>query len=270
MAYMTQKDLANTEVDCVRTRQIADGVHIVQDTIAQAESRYGRKAGSVTLLAATKTRDVGEIMAALRAGVRVIGENRPQEIVAKAEILRKEAAREGLSVGVNGGINSEIPLYLIGQLQSNKINKVLPLANGIQSIDGIELAQKISTRAQNLGLCTDVMLEVNVSGEATKSGCAPERAIDEALAISSLPSLNLRGFMTLGARVNDEKVVRSGFAALREIRDCVSEQLAQDHDENSTKLELSMGMSGDFAWAIAEGSTMVRIGSAIFGPRAFV
>lgn len=264
---MTQKDLANTEVDCVRARQIADGVHSVQDAIAQAESHYGRKAESVTLLAATKTRDVGEIMAALRAGVRVIGENRPQEIVAKAEILRAEAAREGLSVGVNG----EIPLYfLIGQLQSNKINKVLPLANGIQSVDGIELAQKISTRTQNLGLCTDVMLEVNVSGEATKSGCAPERAIDEALAISSLPALNLRGFMTLGARVDDEKIVRSGFAKLREIRDCVSEQLAQDYDGNSAKLELSMGMSGDFAWAIAEGSTMVRIGSAIFGPRAFV
>ena len=263
---MTQKDLANTEVDCVRTRQIADGVHIVQDTIAQAESRYGRKAGSVTLLAATKTRDVGEIMAAIHAGVSVIGENRPQEIVAKAEILRAEAAKEGL----NFGINSEIPLYLIGQLQSNKINKVLPLANGIQSVDGIDLAQKISARAQNLGLCTNVMLEVNVSGEVTKSGCAPERAIDEALAISSLPSLNLCGFMTLGARVNDEKIVRSGFAALREIRDCVSEQLAQDYDGNSAKLELSMGMSGDFAWAIAEGSTMIRIGSAIFGPRAFV
>ena len=167
-------------------------------------------------------------------------------------------------------MNGEIPLYLIGQLQSNKINKVLPLANGIQSVDGIELAQKISARAQNLGLCTDVMLEVNVSGESTKSGCAPERAIDEALAISSLPALNLRGFMTLGARVDDEKIVRSGFAKLREIRDCVSEQLAQDHDGNSAKLELSMGMSGDFAWAIAEGSTMVRIGSAIFGPRAFV
>lgn len=266
MVYMTQKDLANTEVDCVRARQIADGVHSVQDAIAQAESHYGCKAESVTLLAATKTRDVGEIMAALRAGVRVIGENRPQEIVAKAEILRAEAAKEGLNFGVNG----EIPLYLIGQLQSNKINKVLPLANGIQSVDGIELAQKISARAQNLGLCTDVMLEVNVSGESTKSGCAPERAIDEALAISSLPALNLHGFMTLGARVDDEKIVRSGFAKLREIRDCVSEQLAQDYDGNSAKLELSMGMSGDFAWAIAEGSTMVRIGSAIFGPRAFV
>ncbi|EPI55940.1 YggS family pyridoxal phosphate-dependent enzyme, partial [Gardnerella vaginalis] len=181
-------------------------------------------------------------------------------------ILRAQAARENLSVGVNG----KIPLYLIGQLQSNKINKVLPLANGIQSVDGIELAQKISARAQNLGLCTDVMLEVNVSGEATKSGCVPERAIDEALAISSLTALNLRGFMTLGARVDDEKIVRSGFAKLREIRDCVSEQLAQDYDEDSAKLELSMGMSGDFVWAIAEGSTMVRIGSAIFGPRAFV
>ena len=259
---MTQKDLANTEVDCIRARQIADGVHSVQDAIAQAESHYGRKSGSVTLLAATKTRDVGEIMAALRAGVRVIGENRPQEIVAKAEILRAQAARENLSIGING----EIPLYLIGQLQSNKINKVLPLANGIQSVDSIELAQKISTRAQNLGLCVDIMLEVNVSGEATKSGCEPERAIDEALAMSSLPELNLRGFMTLGARVDDEKIVRSGFAALREIRDSVSKQLVQD----SAKLELSMGMSGDLSWAIAEGSTMVRIGSAIFGPRAFV
>ena len=135
---MTQKDLVNTEVDCVRARQIADGVHSVQDAIAKAESHYGRKAESVTLLAATKTRDVGEIMAALRAGVRVIGENRPQEIVAKAEILRKEAARENLSVGVNG----KIPLYLIGQLQSNKINKVYHLQMVFSRLTALNLRKK--------------------------------------------------------------------------------------------------------------------------------
>ena len=137
-AYMDHKNLANEVIDDVRAVQIADGVHRVLDRIASAEQHAGRDAGSVRLLAATKTRDVGEIMAAIDAGVRMIGENRPQEVTAKAEGLMARCAERGFALGVadDSGIASasddfevaceRIPFHLIGQLQSNKIGKVLP------------------------------------------------------------------------------------------------------------------------------------------------
>ena len=135
-AYMDHKNLANEVIDDVRAVQIADGVHRVLDRIASAEQHAGRDAGSVRLLAATKTRDVGEIMAAIDAGVRMIGENRPQEVTAKAEGLMARCAERGFSLGVAGdsGVASvsddsevaceRIPFHLIGQLQSNKIGKI--------------------------------------------------------------------------------------------------------------------------------------------------
>lgn len=153
-AYMDHKNLANEVIDDVRAVQIADGVHRVLDRIASAEQHAGRDAGSVRLLAATKTRDVGEIMAAIDAGVRMIGENRPQEVTAKAEGLMARCAERGFALGVAGdsGIafasdDSEvacerIPFHLIGQLQSNKIGKVLPVVNAIESVDSLDLAEK--------------------------------------------------------------------------------------------------------------------------------
>ena len=155
-AYMDHKNLANEVIDGVRAVQIADGVHRVLDRIASAEQHAGRDAGSVRLLAATKTRDVGEIMAAIDAGVRMIGENRPQEVTAKAEGLMARCAERGFALGVAGdsGIASasddsevaceRIPFHLIGQLQSNKIGKVLPVVNAIESVDSLDLAEKIS------------------------------------------------------------------------------------------------------------------------------
>ena len=141
VAYMDHKDLANESIDEARARQIADGVHRVLDGIAAAEQASGRAAGEVRLLAATKTRDVGEIMAAITAGVRMIGENRPQEVEVKAEGLRARCAEQGLALG------EDIPFHLIGQLQSNKINKVLPSVTTIESVDSLALAQKIARRA---------------------------------------------------------------------------------------------------------------------------
>lgn len=278
-AYMDHKNLANEVIDDVRAVQIADGVHRVLDRIASAEQHAGRDAGSVRLLAATKTRDVGEIMAAIDAGVRMIGENRPQEVTAKAEGLMARCTERGFALGVadDSGIASasddsevaceRIPFHLIGQLQSNKIGKVLPVVNAIESVDSLDLAEKISRRAVARGITVGVLLEVNESGEASKSGCNPAYAIRVAQKIGTLDGLELQGLMTIGAHVSDETAIRRGFEHLRRTRDHI---LESGEPGTQSCRELSMGMTGDMELAIAEGSTIVRVGTAIFGERAFI
>lgn len=227
-AYMDHKDLANEVIDQARAQEITDGVHRVLDRIASAESAAGRAAGSVQLLAATKTRDVGEILAAIDAGIRVIGENRPQEITVKADGLAKRLGERGYSLGVidaaeadtaNAAAATHIPFHLIGQLQANKIGKVLPVVDTIESVDSIELAEKIARRATMRGITVGVLLEVNESGEESKSGCAPSHAIDLAQRIGAMGGLRLQGLMTIGAHVDDERTIRAGFAHLRRTRD---------------------------------------------------
>ena len=268
-AYMEHKDLANESIGPERTRQITDGVHRVLDRIASAERAAGREAGSVRLLAATKTRDVGEIMAAIDAGVRMIGENRPQEVVAKVEGLRRLCRERGYALGADGGDAADgghIPFHLIGQLQSNKINKVLSVVDAIESVDSIELAEKIARRAVAAGITVGVLLEVNESGEASKSGCDPALALDIARRIGAMGGVDLQGLMTIGAHVDDERVIRAGFAHLRRLREQI---LASGDPGTGHCRELSMGMTQDMELAIAEGSTIVRVGTAIFGERAF-
>lgn len=268
-AYMEHKDLANESIGPERTRQITDGVHRVLDRIAEAERAAGREAGSVRLLAATKTRDVGEIMAAIDAGVRMIGENRPQEVAAKVDDLRRLCRERGYALGADGGASAadgHIPFHLIGQLQSNKINKVLPVVDAIESVDSVELAEKIARRAVAAGITVGVLLEVNESGEASKSGCDPALALDIARRIGAMGGVELQGLMTIGAHVDDERVIRAGFAHLRRLREQI---LASGDPGTGHCLELSMGMTQDMELAIAEGSTIVRVGTAIFGERAF-
>lgn len=256
VAYLEHKDLANQQIDAQRADQIRDAVHRVMDRIAQAEQKSGRAPGSVRLLAATKTRDVGEIRAALDAGIRCIGENRPQEIQIKAEPLSPDLKR--LSVGY----------HLIGQLQRNKINKVISVVDTIESVQSAQEGEQIGKRVlahhlQSVG----VYLEVNESGEESKSGCAPDQAYDQALALAHVPGVQLTGLMTIGAHVDEEARIRAGFAALRALRD----QIAASKEPGTEQCtELSMGMTHDMELAIDEGSTQVRIGTALFGPRAFI
>ncbi|MBT1164068.1 YggS family pyridoxal phosphate-dependent enzyme [Bifidobacterium felsineum] len=277
-AYMDHKDLANEVIDSARAQEIADGVHRVLDRIATAETAAGREAGSVRLLAATKTRDVGEILAAIDAGIRMIGENRPQEVAVKSAGLAKRLGERGFSLGVvdataDGAVAgaaaaaTHIPFHLIGQLQSNKIGKVLPVVDTIESVDSIELAEKIARRATMRGITVGVLLEVNESGEESKSGCAPSHAIDLAQRIGAMGGLELQGLMTIGAHVDDERTIRAGFAHLRRTRDQI---LASGAEGTAGCTELSMGMTHDLAYAIEEGSTIVRVGTAIFGERAFI
>lgn len=278
-AYMDHKDLANETISDDRAREIADGTHRVLDLIARTELTSGREEGAVTLLAATKTRDVGEIMAAIDAGVHMIGENRPQEVIAKIDGLRYACLQRGIVLGASDMQTvasldetddpealDRLPLHLIGQLQSNKIGKMLPDVNTIESVDSFELAEKIARRAAAREQTVGVLLEVNESGEPTKSGCAPDEAFELALRIAQLEGLELQGLMTVGAHVDDEREIRRGFAHLRDVRDRVRDS---DAEGTATCVELSMGMSGDMTYAIDEGATIVRIGQAIFGERDF-
>lgn len=278
-AYMDHKDLANETIDAARIQEITDGAHRVLDLIAQTEFTSGREERSVTLLAATKTRDVGEIMAAIDAGVHMIGENRPQEVIAKIDGLRYACLQRGIVLGASDMQTvmrldetddpealDRLPLHLIGQLQSNKIGKMLPDVNTIESVGSFELAEKIARRAVAREQTVGVLLEVNESGEPTKSGCAPDEAFELALRIAQLEGLELQGLMTVGAHVDDEREIRRGFAHLRDVRDRVRDS---DAEGTATCVELSMGMSGDMTYAIDEGATIVRIGQAIFGDRDF-
>lgn len=278
-AYMDHKDLANETIDPARIQEITDGAHRVLDLIAQTEFTSGREEGSVTLLAATKTRDVGEIMAAIDAGVHMIGENRPQEVIAKIDGLRYACLQRGIVLGASDMQTvarldetddpealDRLPLHLIGQLQSNKIGKMLPDVNTIESVDSFELAEKIARRAAAREQTVGVLLEVNESGEPTKSGCVPDEAFELALRIAQLEGLELQGLMTVGAHVDDEREIRRGFAHLRDVRDRVRDSGAEG---TAACVELSMGMSGDMTYAIDEGATIVRIGQAIFGERDF-
>ena len=270
-AYMDHKNLANEVIDDARAREITDGVHRVLDRIAAAEEQAGREAGSVRLLAATKTRDIGEIMVAIDAGVRMIGENRPQEVTAKAEGLARRCAERGFSLGVAGAAPDaaaeHIPFHLIGQLQSNKIGKVLPVVDTIESVDSIDLAEKISRRAVARGITVGVLLEVNESGEESKSGCDPAHAHPHRAENRHVGRHRIAGTDAIGAHVYDETVIRRGFSHLRKTRDLI---LASGEPGTDRCRELSMGMTGDMELAIAEGSTIVRVGTAIFGERAFI
>ena len=282
-AYMEHKNLANETIDAARAGEIAGNVHAVLDRVAAAEQAAGRKEGSVRLLAATKTRDVGEIMTAIDAGIRMIGENRPQEVQVKAPGLLRLAAERGFALGVGGdatadvsnaaasstaaATNGTIPFHLIGQLQSNKIGKILPFVDTIESVDSMELAEKIARRAVMRGITVGVLLEVNESGEASKSGCPASHAIDLAQRIGNMGGLQLQGLMTIGAHVSDETTIRAGFAHLRKTRDQI---LASGAPGTEHCTELSMGMTGDMGLAIAEGATIVRVGTGIFGERAFI
>ncbi|RYV50119.1 YggS family pyridoxal phosphate-dependent enzyme [Pengzhenrongella frigida] len=227
---------------------IATRLGAVRARIAAAEHDAGRPAGAVRLLVATKTMPASLIRAAIGAGVDLIGENRVQELVAKGPEL--------------AGLGVEI--HLIGHLQGNKANPALRWATCVQSVDSPEIAARLGERSAEAGRVLDVLIQVNVSGEPTKYGVLPDSATDFAGAVAGIPGLRLRGFMTIGANSPDAGLVRAGYAHLRELRDAVvGSGLAGTTDVT----ELSMGMSGDLELAIAEGATIVRVGTGVFGAR---
>lgn len=231
------------------TTLVVQRLAALRTRVAKAAADAGRDPAQVRILLASKTMAVPVVRAAVRAGGTLLGENRVQELVAKGPELADLA-----------------PVWhVIGPLQSNKVNAALTWAAAVDSVDSLELAERLSRRCDVLDRDLEVMVQVNVSGEPTKSGVEPDDALALATAVAALPRLHLTGLMTIGARSDDDDLVRGGFTRLRALRD---EILTSHASGTSDAHGLSMGMSGDLELAIAEGSTMVRIGSAVFGERA--
>jgi pyridoxal phosphate enzyme (YggS family) len=215
----------------------------IQDAIAAAAQKSNRDPAEIELVAVSKTQPVEAIREAMRAGITLFGENKVQEARGKIEEL-------------GSGV-----WHLIGHLQSNKAKDAVRLFDSIDSVDRLDLAEEINLRAEALGKTQNVLLQVNIAGESTKFGCPPDAARALAEKINDLPRLCLRGLMTIAPFSPEPEKSRPHFSGLRELRDTIQA-------ESGLLLPvLSMGMSGDYKVAIEEGSTSVRIGTALFGER---
>jgi pyridoxal phosphate enzyme (YggS family) len=230
---------------------IAENVARVRERIRLAAARAGRDPDAITLMGVSKTFPPESIREAYGAGIRVFGENRVQEFASKADSLRDL---------------DEARWHLIGHLQSNKAAKAADLFHAVDSVDSLKLAEKLNDAARAAGKALRVLVEMNVGGEAAKSGIAPASAeLDHLLAQAPrLADLEFRGLMTVPPYTEDPQGARPYFRKLRELR----EQIADRGLPRVSMEELSMGMSHDFEVAIEEGSTCVRVGSAIFGNRS--
>lgn len=241
--------------------------------IAAAADAAGRDPGDVALLLAVKTRSDAEILEALRAlhdeqppdARLLLGHNRVQELVAGGPALLEARSPDAPAP----------EMHVIGPLQSNKINQALRWATSVDTVADATLAAKLDAAlgrrlaaGEGVGPRAadhlDVLVQVNTSGEPSKSGVTPEAAADLTAHVAALPHLRLRGFFTIGANTPDEVAVRASFEALRDVRDAA---LASGIPGTAEARELSMGMSGDLELAIACGATTVRLGTAVFGPR---
>ncbi len=227
----------------------------VRDRVAAAATEAGRDPADVQILLATKTQPAELIAAAVRAGFPLIGENRVQEVTGKADDLA--ALLPGTS----------FRRHFIGRLQSNKINQLLPLVDCVESVDSAELAERLARRAAADGRRLEVLAQVNVSGEASKAGVAPESVFELVEAIAAHDALHLRGRMTVGLNSPDRGAVSAGYRLLTSLRDEICALSGGSRAVPGVLPVLSMGMSEDLELAIAAGATEVRVGSAAFGPR---
>jgi PLP dependent protein len=229
---------------------IAENIAAVCERVDQCARRAGRHSGDVTLMAVSKTHPPELIREAYASGVRLFGENRVQEFAGKAGALADLAGAEW---------------HMIGHLQTNKAARAAELFGAVDSVDSVKLAEKLDGAARALGKKLSVLIEINVGGEAAKSGVAPESPELEELLLSALQfdGLEFRGLMTVPPYTADPGEARPYFRKLRELRDTIA---ARTLPAIRTDV-LSMGMSHDFEIAIEEGSTCVRVGTAIFGER---
>jgi pyridoxal phosphate enzyme (YggS family) len=231
---------------------IPDNLARIRERISVAATRSGRNPADVRLMAVSKTFPADAIRQAHDARQRLFGENRVQEFAGKAESLRDLPGFE---------------MHLIGHLQSNKARKAAELFAAIDSVDSLRLAERLNASAADLGRELPVLIEINIGGEEVKSGVAANSAeLDQLLTAAPLfKNLRIRGLMTVPPFTEEPEGARPFFRRLRELRD----QIAARNLPGVTMDELSMGMSHDFEVAIEEGSTCVRIGTAIFGARDY-
>lgn len=227
---------------------IEKNIEKLKNSVATAADKSGREPEDITLMAVTKNHGIDSVLHASAAGITCFGENRVQEAIGKYQ---------------------EIPeaeyLHLIGHLQSNKAAKAVDLFSWIDTVDSIKLLQKINNSAEKLDKIIQVLIEVNGSGESAKFGFESEADVFSAIEVSrSLPHICVRGFMTMGPLGADEESVRNVFRSLKTTFDEAKIRFADLQIDT-----LSMGMSGDWKIAVEEGSTLIRVGTTIFGTREY-
>jgi pyridoxal phosphate enzyme (YggS family) len=228
---------------------LRDNIAAIKDRIILAAERSGRQAEDVKLVAVSKTVDAGAVREAIKAGIRVFGENRVQEARDKIEILRFEAS------------NQDLEWHLIGHLQRNKAKHAVGMFELIHSVDSMALADELQRQADKAGRAQRILVEVKLSEEDTKAGVAEKDLAALVEHISGLKELALEGLMMMPPFFGNPEEARPYFRRLRELRD-------ELQNKSFNLPELSMGMSNDFEVAIEEGSTLVRVGTAIFGERS--
>ena len=231
------------------SEQAAQRVDTIRNQIAQAALQAGRDPSLVRLMAVTKTRTAEEVNEVIAAGINLLGENRAQELCARYEQYDRQ--------------NCEI--HFIGRLQTNKVRQIIDKVSMIESVDSERLAQEISRQCQKHGVEMDILLEVNIGDEESKGGFEEKDVEEAARRIATLPGLHIKGLMSIPPIEDDPEKVRAYFAATKRI----FIDIKHKNIDNVSMEILSMGMSGDYPQAILEGSTEVRIGTALFGPRNY-
>ena len=227
---------------------VAENLRSVENRIEEACRRSGRRREEVTLIAVSKTKPVSMIEEAMGEGILDFGENKPQELRDKYELLPKD-----------------VRWHMIGNLQRNKVKYVVGRAVMIHSVGSLELAETIEKEAAKKGLCMPCLVEVNMAGEASKSGIAPGEAEEFMRKLAGFEHLSVRGLMTIAPYVDDPEMNRVHFRSMRNL----AVDIARKNIDNIMVNELSMGMTGDFEVAIEEGATMIRVGTGIFGERNY-
>jgi len=229
-------------------QEIRDNISMISQDISDICKRTGKAPESITIIAVTKTVDTDRINYAIECGIKNIGENKVQEVMAKFD-------------NIEGNVN----WHLIGHLQTNKVKYIIDKVALIHSVDSIGLAEEISRRAEKAGLIKDILIQVNVAEEETKFGIAYEEIDSIIEQLSKLPGIRVKGLMTIAPYFEDTEQVRPVFRKLKEKFDL----LAKAGIPNVEMKYLSMGMTNDYRQAIEEGSNMVRVGTGIFGARNY-
>ena len=230
------------------TTPIAANIAAIEQRVVAAALRAGRTRETIRLMAVSKTVNPEQIRQAVDAGIRLLGENYVQE------------AREKIPV-----IGHDVEWHMIGHLQTNKVKYVVHLFDWIHSVDRLELARELDKRAGLANRKFNILIEVNVSGEASKNGARPASVLELTRDISVLPNLSIQGLMTMPPYSDLPEDSRPYFVALRKLRD----EIASADIPGVSMKELSMGMTDDFEVAIEEGATIIRVGRAIFGERIY-
>lgn len=225
---------------------VADNLASIKQRIAQAAARAGRDPGEVRIVGAAKGQTQDKILEAVAAGLTIIGHNYVQEAASTRDY---------------GGKSQ---LHMIGRLQTNKAGKAAELFSVVQTVDSIKLADALDRRAGAAGRIIGVMIQVNLAREPQKSGVDEDEVERLAYAVRNMGNLRLEGLMTMPPFFDDPDSARPYFAGLRDLRDKLIHRGALAQEMN----ELSMGMTGDFEVAVEEGATLIRVGTALFGPRA--